>query len=186
MQRKNTLENAIKPMAIFANKQKVKIQLSEQCRGKTGSWGQVRNTGQRLMSLIQIAQKNTAEKTLVQTNQGIGWWAQVSCLALASVLALQHLGNLADAVKFWLAECWPSLWPPWKVTNPPLVLVAGPRSDTHLASEWKLGNNGSCFFSSLLLFLELVLKKVKTNQTINRVTGLEALEANDCTRLIWS
>lgn len=58
----------------------------------------MRNTGQRL--IIQITQKNTAEKSLVQTNQMISWRVRYHAQLGCSFLAARDLENLAGDGKF--------------------------------------------------------------------------------------
>lgn len=145
--------------------------------------GQVRNTGQRLIAIIQITQKNTAEKTLVQTNQMIGWRAQVSCTARSSPLAPQHLGNLAGTANFNKPSADP-VFGPFKSDQSSFCADRWSRPWHSLGARVEIRKQWQYFFS-IYSFPELLLKKGKTNGIINCVTGLGKFRFNKWLHLIF-
>lgn len=138
-------------------------------QGRNRKLGQVWNTGQRLIAIIQITPKNTAEKTLVQTNQMIGWRAQVSCTARSSFLAPQHLGNLAGTANFNKPSADP-VFGPFKSDQSSFCADRWSRPWHSLGAWVEIRKQWQYFF--YLLFSRAAVEKGKTNGIINCVTGL--------------
>lgn len=117
---------------------------------------------------------------MVQTNQMIGWRAQVSCTARSSLLAPQRLGNLAGTANFNKPSADP-VFGPFKSDQSSFCADRWSRPWHSLGARVEIRKQWQYFFS-IYSFPELLLKRAKQTGSLTVWQDWESSgSTNDCT-----